>query len=61
MYVCIYQSEGFPLTGYFIPGRVGLGSAPFPELLLSVGFRPELIEGGGVTPQKNMKSKQPQR
>ena len=40
----VYQSEGFPLTGYFIPGRVGSGSGTSQKLLLllllSVGFRP---------------------
>ena len=44
-YIPLYRSEGFPRTGYFIPGRVGIG-AWLPELFL-FGFRAPLP---GVAP-----------
>ncbi len=31
-----YQREGFPLTGYFIPGRVGIGVWPGSKIVVVV-------------------------
>ena len=28
-----YRSEGFPLTGYFVPGRDGIGVWPIPKIV----------------------------
>ena len=32
-YAGLYQSEGFPLTGYFIPGHVGIWVWPISKLV----------------------------
>ena len=33
IYIYIYQSEGFPRTGYFIPAHVGTGAGQIWEIL----------------------------